>query len=382
MIPSSLGAPSRRLSIVIIGLSITSSWGNGHATTYRALMRALAERGHDLLFLERDAPWYRAHRDLPQPPFGRTRLYETTAELKTRWSDAVRDADLVIVGSYVPDGIAVGRFVTGRAGGVSAFYDIDTPVTLAGLDGGACAYLSMDLVPAFDLYLSFTGGPVLDLLETRYGARRARALYCAVDPELYKPESAEPLWDLGYLGTYSADRQPTLDALLVAAARQSAKMRFAVVGPQYPDTIEWPANVERIAHLAPDRHRWFYARQRFTLNVTRADMVRMGYSPSVRLFEAAASGAPIISDWWPGLDSFFMPDEDILIARSSAAATHYLTKLPEDRRQAVAANARARVLASHTAAHRAASLEDYRDEVANAGQGRAALSENNASVIV
>ena len=272
----------------------------------------------------------------------------------------------------------VARLVALRAQGVTAFYDIDTPVTLASLESGTCGYLSAELVPAFDLYLSFTGGPVLDLLQSRFGARRARPLYCSVDPEIYRPEAAEPLWDMGYLGTYSPDRQPALDALLTAPARQLPNSHFAVVGPQYPEDIAWPSNVERIEHLGPDRHRWFYARQRFTLNVTRADMVRMGYSPSVRLFEAAACGAPIISDWWAGLDSFFEPDEEILIARSSAEARDCLACIAEDERRRIASNARARVLADHTAAHRAQAVETYCREAAGQGDFQVFLTEQKS----
>src|SRR5829696_7362275 len=131
-----------RLRIVILGLSITSSWGNGHATTYRGLVRELAARGHDVLFLERDVEWYASNRDLPHPPHGRTELYGSIAELKRRFTGAVREADLVIVGSYVPEGARIGEWVTRTTHGVSAFYDIDTPVTLARLRHGELEYLT------------------------------------------------------------------------------------------------------------------------------------------------------------------------------------------------------------------------------------------------
>jgi spore maturation protein CgeB len=175
---------------------------------------------------------------------------------------------------------------------------------------------------------------------------------------------AEPRWGLGYLGTYSADRQPTLERLLCEPARQWTKGRFAVAGPLYPNDLVWPANIERIEHVGPDRHGWFYGRQRFTLNVTRADMIRMGYSPSVRLFEAAASGVPIISDWWPGLGTIFAPGREILIARNSEDVLGYLREMPETERLELAARARRHVLANHTAAHRAATLEGYVEEIA------------------
>jgi spore maturation protein CgeB len=346
------------LSFVIFGLSITSSWGNGHAVTYRGLVRELARRGHSVTFLERDVPWYAANRDLPNPPYAKTHLYGSLAALKSRFGAAVRRADIVIVGSYVPDGTEIGRWVVGEASGATAFYDIDTPVTLAALARGHAEYVDDELIRAYDLYLSFSGGPALDVLERRHGARMARALYCSVDPEHYFAEAgAAPAWDLGYMGTYSDDRQPFLEALLIEPAKAWRRGRFVVAGPKYPPDIRWPSNVQRIDHLSPAQHRAFYNAQRFALNVTRADMKRVGWSPSVRLFEAAACGTPIVSDWWPGLDSLFTPGEDILIARSADEALAILKNVTEDDRQAIGRRARARILGAHTAAHRAAELE-------------------------
>jgi spore maturation protein CgeB len=351
------------MRIVFLGLSITSSWGNGHATTYRALVGALAARGHDVLFLERDALWYRDNRDLPNPPYCATRIYANVAELRDRHADAIRRADAVVVGSYVPDGIAVGDLVHRLATGVTAFYDIDTPVTLARLEAArdAVDYVAARQIPAYDVYLSFTGGPTLDRLCHRFGARMARPLYCSVDPALYFPEprSRAKKRDLGYLGTYSDDRQPILDALMLGVARAWPEGRFVVAGPQYPPAIRWPANVRRVMHLAPSRHRRFYNTLRYTLNITRRDMVAAGYSPSVRLFEAAACGTPIVSDTWKGLDAFFAPGTEILLARKRADTLRYLREIPDDERVAIGARARRRVLAAHTAAHRAREFETY-----------------------
>ena len=345
------------MRIVILGLSITSSWGNGHATTYRGLVRELCARGHDVLFLERDVPWYASNRDLPRPPFGRTRLYGSLEELKDGYAGEVRDADVVIVGSYVPQGVAVGEWACATARGVVAFYDIDTPVTLAKLERGDTEYLSRELVPRYALYLSFTGGPTLRRLEREFGAPMARALYCSFDPSLYFPETGERRWDLGYLGTYSACRQPPLEKLMLEAGRRWAGARMVVAGPQYPANVDWPGNVERIEHLPPAEHRAFYNAQAFTLNVTRSDMVAAGYSPSVRLFEAAACGTPIISDEWKGLDSIFRVGTEILISRSAQETLRYLRELPEEERTAIGERARQRALAEHTAAHRAEELE-------------------------
>ncbi len=349
----------RPLKMVLLGLSITSSWGNGHATTYRGLVRELSRRGHEVLFLERDMPWYAANRDLKRSPHGRHELYHGLGDLRRRFTRAVREADLVMVGSYVPQGVAVGEWVQATARGVKAFYDIDTPVTLAKLAQGDPEYLVPALIPRYDLYLSFTGGRILRYLEKHYGAPMARALYCSCDPALLYPKRMQAHWDLGYLGTYSADRQPVLERLMLEPARRWTEGRFVAAGPLYPETIAWPENVRRIDHLAPTGHRDFYNRQRFTLNLTRAEMVRAGYSPSVRLFEAAACATPIISDSWPGLEEFFEPGQEILIARSADEVLATIREMPERERAALGRRARARVLAAHTAAHRAAELEGY-----------------------
>jgi spore maturation protein CgeB len=350
---------STALRIVILGLSITSSWGNGHATNYRGLVKALTDDGHEALFLERDAPWYAENRDLPNPPWGRTALYSNLEELKDCFAAEVRDADLVLVGSYVPQGVEVGRWVAKTARGVTAFYDIDTPVTLSKLAQGQHEYISPELVSQYDLYLSFTGGPALDRLAQEYDVRWPKAFYCCVDPSVHYPEEQPEKWDLGYLGTYSSDRQPVLERLLLAPARAWPEGQFTVAGSMYPETMQWPGNVAHTAHLPPSEHRSFYNSQRFTLNITRADMVRTGWSPSVRLFEAAACATPVISDYWPGLETFFTLGREILVARSGRECLEYLRYLPEEERAAIGQRARERTLSNHTAAHRAAELVGY-----------------------
>ena len=356
------------MRLVFLGLSLSSSWGNGHATTYRALLHALAARGHDILFLERETPWYASHRDLPDPDFCRLRFYADIDDL-ARFTPDIAEADAVVVGSYVPDGVAVAHLVQELAG-ISAFYDIDTPVTLAKLARGDFEYLSPAVIPGYDLYLSFTGGPTLDLIERRHGSPAARALYCSVDEAAYRPLPVAKKWDLSYLGTYSDDRQPTLERLLIAAARACPDRRFVVAGPQYPASIDWPANVERIEHLPPAEHAAFYSASRWTLNVTRADMIAAGWSPSVRLFEAAACATPIISDRWQGLDSLFEPDREIVLADTTDDVVAALDRADAD---AVGQAARRRVLSAHTAGHRAAELERHLSE-AMARQARSAAA--------
>lgn len=349
----------KSLNITILGLSITSSWGNGHATTFRALVKELDKAGHKVTFLERDVPWYAENRDLANPEYCKTILYKDLEELKNNYATTVSTADFVIVGSYVPEGVPVGEWVCQTARGIKAFYDIDTPVTLAKLERNDYEYLSPELIAKYDLYLSFTGGPTLKLLEEKYGSPCARALYCSVDPALYFPEEVEKTMDLGYLGTYSDDRQPPLEKLMFDAAKAWPEGRFTVAGPQYPDSIEWPANIEHIHHLPPAEHRKFYNAQRFALNITRADMIKAGYSPSVRLFEAAACGVPIISDFWEGLDSVFEIGTEILVSNSGEETLNYLQTMDYATRIEIGERARAKILNAHTASHRAAELVAY-----------------------
>ena len=360
------------MKLVVLGLSLSSSWGNGHATTFRALLKAFAGRGHDILFLERDVPWYRDQRDVADPPYCRLAFYPDLAALDA-WRGEIEGADAVIVGSYVPDGVEVGGLVQAWARGVTAFYDIDTPVTLAKLARGDFEYVSPAVIPGYDVYLSFTGGPTLDLIERQYGSLAARPLYCSVDPDLYAPTGAAKRWDLSYLGTYSPDRQPALERLLLEPARAMPDRRFVVAGPQYPQDIDWPDNVERIEHCPPADHAAFYSASRITLNVTRADMIAAGWAPSVRLFEAGACATPIISDVWDGIDSLFVPDREILLAHTTEDVVAAMGRGDAD---ALGEAARARVLAAHTAQHRAAELEQHLIE-ARDGTGRRARRDKN-----
>ena len=349
------------MKLVVFGLSISSSWGNGHATTYRALLRAFAARGHDVVFYEWDAPWYSgAHRDLPSPPYCRLELYDSWDRVAARAIAAAREADATIVGSYVNEGPRVIDALAAAGVDPLFFYDIDTPVTVAALRSGGAEYLRTDQVPLFTRYLSFTGGPFLrDVVEGELGAREAAPLYCSVDGERYHPASPDPglVCDLAYMGTYAADRQPVVERFLLDVARRLPRQRFIVAGPQYPEDVDWPRNVRHLPHLPPSRHPRFYSSAAWQLNATRADMVAAGWSPSVRLFEAAACGAAMISDRWEGLDHFFTPGKEILLPETTEEVADVVRATHPDDRRAIGEAARARILAEHTAGHRAEELE-------------------------
>jgi spore maturation protein CgeB len=348
------------MKIVVFGLSITSTWGNGHGTTFRALLRALHARGHDIVFFEKDAEWYASNRDLPEPDFCRVILFESWRQALPLARKQLKDADVAVVGSYFPDGIQVIDEIADSNVAAKTFYDIDTPITLAALHGqGRTSYLDARQVPLFDLYFSFTGGPTLRELETRFGARRAAPLYCSFDPQQYRRFGVNRRFacDLSYMGTYAPDRQAKLDELLSAPARLLPGRSFIVAGPQYPKDLLWPANLRRIKHLNPRWHAKLYSSSRFTLNVTRRDMVMAGYSPSVRLFEAAACGATIISDNWPGLERFFAPNDEILLPSGAQDVVRYLSELSDSEIRRIGNRAQERALSEHTSERRAIEFE-------------------------
>ena len=365
------------MKVVFYGLTITSSWGNGHATTYRSLIKSLHACGHRVQFVEKDLEWYRNNRDLPDPEFCSVALYDDWAHESKRLRGLARDADAIVVGSYFPDAIQATRELLEDGHETILFYDIDTPITIARLRAeGRTEYLDAGLIPHYAAYLSFTGGPMLREIERRFGSPCVVPFYCSVDADAYRPTKVreEFACDLSYLGTYAADRQPKLETYMNGAARLMPARRFIVAGPQYPPEIEWPVNVARKIHLSPREHPAFYASSRFTLNLTRDDMVTAGYSPSVRLFEASACGAAIISDEWPGLEEFLTPGEEVLLPKDADEVVRILRDLPDADRLRMGQRARQRILDQHTSAHRAEQFEKIVAECATLAHAQTASS--------
>jgi spore maturation protein CgeB len=348
------------MKITIYGLTITSSWGNGHATTFRSLCRALHRRGHHIDFVEKNVEWYASNRDMPSPTFCTVHLYEDWSIERSSLLHLSADADVIVIGSFFPDAISLTRQLLDRGSQRIFFYDIDTPITMAQLrDRGATDYLDPSLMPEFAAYLSFTGGPTLRTHESTFGVKRARAFYCSVDPEIYLPVQPKQQFcaDLSYLGTYAPDRQASLLNFLDEPARLQPDMQFLIAGPQYPASTTWAPNVRRIIHIAPPEHPAFYSSARFTLNLTRAEMIAAGWSPSVRLFEASACGAAILSDPWPGIGNFFTPGEEILLPASATDVVRLLRDFGDADRTKMGAKARDRILSEHTSDHRARQFE-------------------------
>jgi spore maturation protein CgeB len=322
------------------------------------MLKGLHGLGHRVTFFERDVAYYAAHRDLSAPEFCELVLYEDWTAVLPRARQAIADADVAMVTSYCPDGIAASEELLDKAAPLRVFYDMDTPITLAGLEGTGVDYVQMHMLPEFDLVLSFTGGPILEELQTRWGAKRTAALYGSVDPEVHVPVDNPPRayrCALGYLGTYSADRQPSLERMLLQPARARPTEQFMVVGSLYPPDIDWPGNVRTQWHLDPNEHPAFYSANRLTLSVTRQAMREWGYTPSGRLFEAASCGTPVLTDSWPGLDTFFEPGTEILVADDASEVERALER-PAEELHRIGQAARERTLAQHTGKKRAQEL--------------------------
>jgi len=342
------------MKLCIFGLTISSSWGNGHATLWRGLCRALHGDGHEVVFFERDVPYYAGARDYWEIPGGCLVLYREWSEVEARARQEVEHADAAIITSYCPDAVAAEDLIL-DAPVLHVFYDLDTPITLGKLRrGDEVPYLGSSGLANYDLVLSFTGGAALDLLRECLGARSVAPLYGHVDPDQHKRVACVEAYrsDLSYLGTYASDRQHALQELFVRPARSLPRMRFVIGGAQYPPDFPWAENIFFLRHLPPGEHPAFFSSSRLTLNITRRDMAEMGWCPSGRLFEAAACGTPVVSDNWEGLDTFFDPGGEILIANTSEDVIAALN-CPDAELSRIAAAARERVLDQHTSIHRA-----------------------------
>jgi spore maturation protein CgeB len=342
---------------VFIGWSITAVWGNAHAPVYRTLLRALVARGHHVLFLERLSEQFASVRDLPSA-CGEVQFYGSVEDLRARFTRDIRTAHCVVLGSSVEDSDQIAKWVLETARGVRAFYDFDPVATSASLETHP--------ISEFDLYLSLTGGSQLAQMAAHLNRTYVRSLHCSFDPAWHTPMDATKQWELGFVASDTPEERPMIEQYLLDVARRMPKRRFVVAGSICDDNRQWPANVRRIAPVMHTHQRGFYAQQRFALNLTPA--TARAVAPHSRLFQAAACGTPIITDHWPGLDQFFEPGAEVLVAESPEDVVRHLSEVPDPVRKALSARARRRLLRAHTPSHRARALERYVEEVARTEQ--------------
>jgi spore maturation protein CgeB len=357
------------VKISVFGLTLSSSWGNGHATPYRAIIHALDRMGHQVHFFEKDVPYYSSRRDFGACDYCELTLYSDWAGVRDRALSTAADSDVVITASFLPEGRRINDEVLDLARPLRVFYDLDTPVTLTNLHHGEVEYLDAAQISEFNLVLSFTGGKVLSTLEDEYHARMVRPLYGCVDPDDYCRVApvAKFQCDLSYMGTYSADRQAKVDALLLEPSRRHPEKLFLLAGSLYPWNWQWPENVRRVEHVAPADHSRFYSSSRLTLNITRGEMAANGWCPSGRFFEAAACGTPLITDAWEGLGSFFNLQSELRVV-ASAEEVEAALGTDDDEMQSMAARARQRTLDEHTGSVRARQLLQYIEEARSGAQ--------------
>jgi spore maturation protein CgeB len=352
------------VKFAVFGLTISTTWGNGHATLWRGLAAALARLGHSITFFERDLPYYAPHRDMSEIPGGQLRLYRDWEDALPQARGALAECDVAMVTSYCPDGVAAGELVADSRAPLKVFYDMDTPVTVERAQQGLpVEYIGPRGLSGYDLVLSFTGGEALKALRDILGARRTAALYGSVDPAVHYPVPPHEGYrsDFSYLGTYAANRQGALEMLFLEPARRMPDRKFVIGGAQYPVDFPWLPNVFFVRHLPPSEHPAFYCSSPLTLNVTRAPMAAMGWCPSGRLFEAAACGTPVVSDAWAGMETFFRPGEEILVARNPSEVVDALSRSPQELER-IGRAARERALADHTADRRARELIDLLEQ--------------------
>jgi spore maturation protein CgeB len=348
------------MRFVIFGLTVSSSWGNGHATLWRGLLKAMSRRGHTAVFYERDVPYYSTIRDRWMPPERiRVQLYDSVDQIRADAERELSSADVALVTSYCFHGREASRLIFDSQARLSIFYDLDTPVTLDFLQTGRpVPYLPEEGLSGFDLVLSYTGGRALSELQTQLGATAVAPLYGWVDPEAHAPSAIDQQLRsaLSYLGTYAPDRQASLEELFINTAHLLPDQRFLIGGAQYPEGFPWAPNIYFVRHLPPALHPGFFCSSRATLNVTRRVMAEYGFCPSGRLFEATACGVPLLSDTWEGLESFFVPGEEILPVRTCSDVLNSLS-LTDRELRIIAEAGRTRTLEHHTAEQRLMELE-------------------------
>jgi spore maturation protein CgeB len=355
------------LDLVIVGRSILSSVANPSAQLFRGLINELAHRGHRTTYLEPADAGQRRHRDMLRSPYCEVWVYESVDTLVANYGPAIQSADVVMLTSGLPGCDRIAQWIAEEARGITTYFDTDLPLTLRTVDcppGHECV-LSGEYMPAFHLYLSTTGGTALERLGRRFGIPCARPLYQCIDPFAYYRMDIDRSYDLGFIGNYHGRRDEQIQGLLLEPARLTPNRPFALAGDGYPTDRSWPENLTYLEHLPKTNHVDFFNRLACTLVIEKTERREVGFTPTRQLLAAAACGVPVLCKRWEGIEDFLEPQREIYCVENATDVLHHLYGTDEALRQRAGLAARERVLAHHTAAHRAQQLLDHWSEVAD-----------------
>lgn len=348
------------MKFAFFGSSLVSAYWNGAATYYRGLIRNLHARGHEVTFYEPDAFERQAHRDMDDPHWARSVVYEATPEAMQRALDDAAGADVLVKTSGVGifdaelEAAVIGMK---HPGNLVLFWDVDAPATLDRVHNDPADPFRA-LIPRYDLICTYGGGPPVVNAYLELGARHCEPVYNALDPHSHHPVPPDPRFecDLGFLGNRLPDRERRVEDFFLATAHLLPARRFLLGGNGWHDK-PMPSNVRALGHVYTRDHNAFNATPLAVLNISRESMARYGWSPATRVFEAAGAAACLITDAWQGIEDFLEPGEEVLVAHDAAGVAAHLEALDPGRARAIGGAALRRVLAGHTYAHRAAQLE-------------------------
>jgi spore maturation protein CgeB len=366
------------MNIAFFGSSLVSAYWNGAATYYRGVVRALHGRGHDVTFYESDAYDRQKHRDIPDPDYATVVVYpHQGTDGVRRCLDAAAGADLIVKasGNGVHDDLleaAVADLKTPR--NLVCFWDVDAPATLERVQQNPADPFG-PLIPRYDLILTYGGGdPVVDAYQA-LGAQRCVPIYNALDPDTHHPVPPDERFaaDLGFLGNRLPDREARVEEFFLRPAAALPGKQLMIGGSGWHDK-PMPANVRDVGHVYTRDHNAFNCTPRAVLNVNRDSMARYGFSPATRVFEAAGAGACLITDAFVGVETFFEPGAEILVARDGDEVAEHVRSLTADRARHIGRAALRRVLAQHTYAHRAELLESVLNGARRGGRAAAPVA--------
>jgi len=345
-----------QLKIAFYGSSLVSAYWNGAATYYRGIIKELNRLGHQITFYEPDAYERQQHRDIPDPEWATVVVYENNEASAHEVLAKAAEADIVIKASGVGvfDELLEEQVLKLRKEHqLVIFWDVDAPATLERMTNNPEDPFRA-LVPQYDMILTYGGGqPVIDAYTT-FGASRCIPIYNALDPETHYPVTEEDKFkcDLAFLGNRLPDREARVEEFFLKAAAKLPEQTFKIGGSGWGDK-HMPSNIDYIGHVYTKEHNAFNCTPKAVLNISRDSMAKMGFSPATRVFEAAGAGACIITDYWIGIDFFFEPGHEILVAGSGDEVAEILSKLSAEEAKAIGEAAKERVLKYHTYAHRA-----------------------------